>query len=50
MPDGGKIVIYVGMMAPTNAKGRRQGVLDELAGTLKARPVPNSASTRCWTP
>jgi ribose transport system substrate-binding protein len=32
MPEGGKIVIYVGRLESQNAKERRQGVLDELAG------------------
>lgn len=35
MPDGGQVVIYVGMMT-TNARERRQGVLDELAGEKNA--------------
>jgi ribose transport system substrate-binding protein len=37
MPDGGKIVIYVGKMDAQNAIERRQGVLDELAGTKDAK-------------
>ena len=36
MPDGGNIVIYVGKMDAQNAKERRQGVLDELAGEKDA--------------
>ena len=32
MPDGGWIGIFVGQPDPINAKQRRQGVLDELAG------------------
>ena len=36
LPDGGKIVIYVGKMDAQNAKDRRQGVLDELAGKKDA--------------
>jgi ribose transport system substrate-binding protein len=36
MPDGGTIAIFVGMMEPLNAQQRRQGVLDELAGTKDA--------------
>ncbi|MES1213218.1 MAG: sugar-binding protein [Singulisphaera sp.] len=36
MPAGGKIVIYVGKMDAQNAIERRQGVLDELAGTKGA--------------
>ncbi len=36
MPEGGKIVIYVGKMDAQNAIERRQGVLDELAGAKGA--------------
>jgi ribose transport system substrate-binding protein len=36
MPDGGKIAIYVGTLS-SNAIGRRQGVLDELAGETDAK-------------
>jgi len=36
MPDGAKIVIFVGKMDAQNAIERRQGVLDELAGTQNA--------------
>src|SRR5262249_50204302 len=32
LPDGGTIVIFVGDLAPLNAKQRRQGVIDEVAG------------------
>jgi ribose transport system substrate-binding protein len=32
LPDGGSIGIFVGQPDPINAKQRRQGVLDELAG------------------
>jgi ribose transport system substrate-binding protein len=32
IPDGGKVVIYVGKLDVQNAVERRQGVLDELAG------------------
>ncbi|MCR9245389.1 MAG: sugar-binding protein [bacterium] len=32
LPDGGKIVILVGTLDQDNAKGRRQGVIDELFG------------------
>jgi ribose transport system substrate-binding protein len=32
LPDGGKVVIYVGKLDVQNAVERRQGVLDELAG------------------
>lgn len=36
LPDGGNLVIYVGKMDAQNAKERRQGVLDELAGEKDA--------------
>jgi ribose transport system substrate-binding protein len=36
MPDGGVIVIFVGDTKPINARQRRQGVLDELAGVKDA--------------
>jgi ribose transport system substrate-binding protein len=32
LPDGGIIAIFVGDLAPLNARQRRQGVIDELAG------------------
>jgi ribose transport system substrate-binding protein len=32
LPDGGTIAIFVGDLAPLNARQRRQGVIDELAG------------------
>jgi ribose transport system substrate-binding protein len=32
LPEGGKIAIFVGDLAPLNARERRQGVIDELAG------------------
>jgi ribose transport system substrate-binding protein len=37
MPDGGKIGIFVGQPDPINARQRRQGVLDELAGEKDAK-------------
>jgi ribose transport system substrate-binding protein len=37
MPDGGAIGIFVGQPDPLNAKQRRQGVLDELAGEKDAK-------------
>jgi ribose transport system substrate-binding protein len=37
MPDGGVIAIFVGDLVPLNAQERRQGVLDELAGTKDAK-------------
>jgi ribose transport system substrate-binding protein len=33
LPEGGKVVIFVGDLAPLNARQRRQGVIDELAGS-----------------
>tara|TARA_Y100000588_G_scaffold24704_1_gene24661 strand:+ start:5050 stop:6147 length:1098 start_codon:yes stop_codon:yes gene_type:complete len=30
LPDGGKVMIFVGRLEQDNAKGRRQGVIDEL--------------------
>jgi ribose transport system substrate-binding protein len=36
MPDGGKVVIFVGKLDVQNAVERRQGVLDELAGAKGA--------------
>ncbi len=36
MPDGGNVVIFVGKMDAQNAVERRQGVLDELAGSDNA--------------
>jgi ribose transport system substrate-binding protein len=32
LPDGGIIAVFVGDLAPLNARQRRQGVIDELAG------------------
>jgi ribose transport system substrate-binding protein len=32
LPDGGTVAIFVGDLAPLNARQRRQGVIDELAG------------------
>ncbi len=36
LPDGGAIAIFVGDTKPLNARQRRQGVLDELAGVKDA--------------
>jgi ribose transport system substrate-binding protein len=33
LPDGGKIAVFVGDLAPLNARQRLQGVIDELAGS-----------------
>ena len=38
LPDGGTVAIFVGDLAPLNARQRRQGVIDELAGN----PVPKN--------
>ncbi len=38
MPDGGTLAIFVGQTEPLNARQRRQGLLDELAG----RPTPDN--------
>jgi len=38
LPDGGTVAIFVGDLAPLNARQRRQGVIDELAGN----PVPRN--------
>jgi ribose transport system substrate-binding protein len=32
LPDGGVVAIFVGQLEPLNARQRRQGVIDELAG------------------
>ncbi|MFG0286225.1 MAG: sugar-binding protein [Phycisphaerales bacterium JB039] len=32
LPDGGKVFIFIGRLEQDNAKGRRQGVIDELLG------------------
>jgi ribose transport system substrate-binding protein len=37
LPNGGTVVIFVGDLAALNAQQRRQGVLDELAGTKDAK-------------
>ena len=43
LPKGGKIVIYVGRLEAQNARERRQGVLDALAGEANAKG-PNFGS------
>lgn len=40
MPEGGKILIFVGTLDAQNAVERRWGVLDELAGAEKAASPP----------
>lgn len=37
MPEGGTIAIFVGLITPANARQRRDGVLDELAGVQGAK-------------
>lgn len=37
LPDGGVVAIFVGQIEPLNAQQRRQGVLDELAGSRDAK-------------
>jgi ribose transport system substrate-binding protein len=37
MPEGGSVAIFVGQPDPLNARQRRQGVLDELAGKKDAK-------------
>jgi ribose transport system substrate-binding protein len=41
MPDGGTVCVFVGQMEALNARQRRQGMLDELAG--KAAPADINA-------
>jgi len=36
LPDGGKLMIFVGMMDPQNAIDRRKGIIDE----LNNKPTP----------
>ncbi|MFO0876843.1 MAG: sugar-binding protein [Gemmataceae bacterium] len=36
LPEGGTVVIFVGQLTALNARQRRQGVVDELAGTKDA--------------
>jgi ribose transport system substrate-binding protein len=37
MPEGGAVAIFVGQIEPLNARERKQGVLDELAGQKDAQ-------------
>lgn len=39
MPDGGTVVIFVGQLEALNARQRRQGVIDELAGNEPPKDV-----------
>ena len=34
LPDGGKIMIFVGSLDAQNAQDRRQGIIDQLSGKL----------------
>jgi ribose transport system substrate-binding protein len=45
MPDGGVIAIFVGQLEPLNARQRRQGALDELAGTAAPANINEITST-----
>jgi ribose transport system substrate-binding protein len=47
VPGGGQIVIYVGKLDVQNAKERRQGVIDELAGRPRAPFDPNEKNLKC---
>lgn len=42
LPNGGKVVIFVGNLESLNPQERRQGVLDELAGAKKASTAPGT--------
>jgi ribose transport system substrate-binding protein len=42
MPEGGTVVIFVGQIEPLNARQRRQGVLDELAGVKDVATEPGT--------
>jgi ribose transport system substrate-binding protein len=42
MPQGGTVVIFVGQIEPLNARQRRQGVLDELAGAKDVSSEPGT--------
>jgi ribose transport system substrate-binding protein len=39
MPDGGTLAIFVGQTEPLNARQRRQGLLDELAGKPEPKDI-----------
>jgi ribose transport system substrate-binding protein len=46
MPEGGTLAVFVGQTEPLNARQRRQGLLDELAG----RPAPADVNEIKSTP
>jgi ribose transport system substrate-binding protein len=46
LPEGGTLVIFVGQTEPLNARQRRQGLLDELAG----KPAPTDVNDIQPTP
>ena len=51
MPEGGILAIFVGDIKPLNARQRRQGVLDELAGDEgRPRTAISTANIVCSTP
>lgn len=41
-PNGGQLAIFVGQLEPLNARQRRQGVLDELAGAKDVSTEPGA--------
>jgi ribose transport system substrate-binding protein len=41
LPDGGVLAIFVGQTEPLNARQRRQGMLDELAGRAQPKDINN---------
>jgi ribose transport system substrate-binding protein len=45
LPDGGTLVVFVGQTEPLNARQRRQGLLDELAGKSPPPDVNDVKST-----
>lgn len=46
LPNGGTVVIFVGDLAPLNARQRRQGVIDELKGV----PAPADTVNQTYAP
>ncbi len=45
LPEGGTLVIFVGQTEPLNARQRRQGLLDELAGNSPPADINDIQST-----
>lgn len=41
LPDGGVLAVFVGQTEPLNARQRRQGMLDELAGDPEPKDINN---------